>query len=246
VRFLVHYAMFVRWQRSRSQALNPWLRECNDRRARLQAILVESTRVAGKPRQRHITFLGSIELDDPGMITGDSDQAHFWRRMSARGKTRFWRDVTRRLDQLDNRISPEDRDRISASIAKRVAGPPTVAELEQFERECEQLVQSLQTSLAPYGRAPRPPRRRRPLRDRVEERGASTPNSCSSLIRKRWTRPFALSPRRQVGEYARRMVRIAISQAAFEAIAKSLPFGSVRAPDRKERRDSHGSQSGSS
>jgi hypothetical protein len=33
---------------------------------------------------------------------------------------------------------------------------------------------------------------------------------------------------------------------AFEAIAGSLPFGSVREPERKERRDSHGSQSGSS
>jgi hypothetical protein len=155
--------MYVRWQTYRSR---------NDRRARLKAVLVESVRVDGKPRQRHIAFLGSFELDDPRMIAGDSDNARFWRRMSANGKARFWRDVTARLDQLGNRVGPEDRARLLASIAERVgSGPPTVAELEQFERECEQFLQGLQTSLAPYRRTPRPPRRRRPLRDRVEEAG---------------------------------------------------------------------------
>jgi hypothetical protein len=132
--------MYVRWQTYRSQALNPWLRECNDRRARLKAVLVESVRVAGEPRQRHIAFLGSIEVDDPRMITGDSDNARFWRRMSANGKARFWRDVTARLDPLGNRVGPEERARLLASIAERVgSGPPTVAELEQFERESDAL-----------------------------------------------------------------------------------------------------------
>jgi hypothetical protein len=36
---------------------------------------------------------------------------------------------------LGNRVGPEDRDRISASIVKRVGEPTTTAELEQFERE---------------------------------------------------------------------------------------------------------------
>ena len=97
---LIHYGMYVRWQTYRSQALNPWLRECNDRRARLKAVLVKSVRVSGKPRQRHIAFLGSLELDDPRMIGGDSDNARFWRRMRTNGKARFWRDVTARFDQL--------------------------------------------------------------------------------------------------------------------------------------------------
>ena len=54
VRFLIHYAMFVRWQTYRSQALWPWHAESNDKRARLKAILVESVRIDGKPRQKHI------------------------------------------------------------------------------------------------------------------------------------------------------------------------------------------------
>jgi hypothetical protein len=83
---------------------------------------------------------------------------------------RFWYDVTSKLKRLGNRIGPEDYERIIASIAAKVGGRPmTEAELEQFEREREQFMRSLRTSLAPYGRAPRRPRRQRPLRDRVEE-----------------------------------------------------------------------------
>jgi hypothetical protein len=37
----------------------------------------------------------------------------------------------------------------------------------------------------------------------------------------------ASAPRHQVREPGHRMVRIAISQAAFDAIARTLPFGSV-------------------
>jgi hypothetical protein len=79
--------------------------------------------------------------------------------------------VISKLKRLGNRVAPEDYERIVAAIAAKVGGRPTEAELEQFERECEQLMRSLQTSLAPYWRVPRSPRRRRPLRDRVEEAG---------------------------------------------------------------------------
>jgi hypothetical protein len=132
--------MYVRWQTYRSQALDPSHRARNDRRARLKAVLVESVRVGGKPRQKHIAFLGSIELDDPKKIVGDSDHARFWRRMSAIAKVGLWRRVMRRLDQLGNRVGPEERARLLASIAERVgSGPPTAAELEQFDREGEAL-----------------------------------------------------------------------------------------------------------
>jgi len=115
-----HYSMFVRWQRYRSQACKPWHRERNDEHARLKAILVESVRVNGKPRQRHIAFLGSVSIaysiDGPGM-------------------RRFWYDVTLRLNRLGARVGPEDYQQITASIAKKVGGRPmTEAELEQFER----------------------------------------------------------------------------------------------------------------
>jgi hypothetical protein len=153
VRLLVHYSMFVRWQTYCSQALIPW-RCPKTERTRLRAVLVESVRVHGKPRQKHIAFLGSIASDDS--IDGTA------------GKV-FWGAVTQKLERLGNRVSPEERERILASIAAKVGGRPTDAELEKFERGREQLLQSLRTSLAPYRRAPRPARRRRPLRDRVEE-----------------------------------------------------------------------------
>jgi hypothetical protein len=154
VPFLVHYSMFVRWQRYESQALNSWWAERNDRRARLKAILVESVRVDGKPRQKHVAFLGSIASDDS--IDGTA------------GK-RFWRDVTQKLERLGNRVSPEERERILAAIAAKIGGRPTEAELEQFEARVEAFMQSVRTSLAAPQRAPRRARRQRPLRDRVEE-----------------------------------------------------------------------------
>src|SRR5438309_1274670 len=46
--------MYVRWQLYRPQARDRRLREHNDKRARLKAILVESVRVDGKPVQKHI------------------------------------------------------------------------------------------------------------------------------------------------------------------------------------------------
>ena len=127
--------MYVRWQTYRSQALNPWQRECNDRRARLKAVLVENVRVNGKPRQRYVAFLGSLTFEPIGF---DSS------------RSRLWRNVTTQLERLGNRISPEDRDRILASIAARVGGgPPTAAELEQFERDSDALRARLRAIASP-------------------------------------------------------------------------------------------------
>jgi hypothetical protein len=69
--------MYVRWRTYRSQARNDRLRAWNDERARQKAVLVESVRVGGKPRQRHIAFLGSMPLDR-------SDERRFWREVTAR------------------------------------------------------------------------------------------------------------------------------------------------------------------
>src|SRR5262245_33450656 len=107
--------MFIRWHLYRSQALDPDRRKYNDKRARLKAILVESVRVDGKPSQNHIAFLGSIS------INGD-------------GRERFWYDITKRLNRLNNRISPADRERIIASVTKKAGPPLTDAELINFER----------------------------------------------------------------------------------------------------------------
>lgn len=108
--------MFVRWQLYRSQARNRYVREANDKDARLKAILVESVRVDGKPRQRHIAFLGSVLIDG-------SD------------RRRFWYDVTTKLNRLSNRVSPLERSRIGDAIAKKVGGHLlTKAQLKQFDR----------------------------------------------------------------------------------------------------------------
>ena len=45
-----------------SQALNFWHAKHNDKRARLKAVVVESVNVDGKPRQKHVAFLGSIPV----------------------------------------------------------------------------------------------------------------------------------------------------------------------------------------
>ena len=119
--------MFVRWQLYRSQALNRWQREHNDKHARLKAILVKSVRVDGKPRQRHVAFLGSTSIDGADL-------------------PRFWYDVTTRLDRLGNQLSLQERERIGAAIANKVGGQLlTTAQLAQFERRRQQLLGNLRS-----------------------------------------------------------------------------------------------------
>jgi hypothetical protein len=84
--------MFVRWQ---------------GKGTRWSAVLVESRRVNGKPRQQHVACLGSIDE-------------------TQRGKDfpvlRFWGKAWRVLDRLGNRISETERERIEQSLAVKV--PP--------------------------------------------------------------------------------------------------------------------------
>jgi hypothetical protein len=109
--------MFVRWQLYRSQALNRHQRKRNDASARLNAVLVENKRIDGQSRQRHIALLGSTTIDAKG---------HRW----------FWCRVMERLDQLDNRLTPQDRARVVAAIAKRLdEKPPTKAQIEKSRRD---------------------------------------------------------------------------------------------------------------
>jgi hypothetical protein len=49
--------------------------------------------------------------------------------------------VTKRLDQLGNRLTPQDRGQVVAAIAKRLGErPPTKAQIEKFRRDREQLL----------------------------------------------------------------------------------------------------------
>jgi hypothetical protein len=113
--------MFVRWQLYKSQA--QWA--CNDRAPRLKAILVESIRIDGKPRQKHVAFLGSVSLDK-------------------RRGSRFWYSVTTKLNSLGERVSPADRKRIESALAKRVEGRLlSKAELAQWDRHRAELLRTL-------------------------------------------------------------------------------------------------------
>ena len=64
-------------------------------------MLVETVRIDGKPHQRYLAYLGSLQAD-------------------RRDRPRFWYDVTRKLDQC--RLSREERKRIKSTIAKKIGG----------------------------------------------------------------------------------------------------------------------------
>jgi len=111
--------MFVRWQQAHSVDRSKHARERKDGSAKLRAILVESVRADGKPRQRHVAFLASIPRDQ---VSDDIARALFW-------------DRTRQaLDRLNKQITLEDRAHIEIAIAQRVK-PLSRAEQEAFERK---------------------------------------------------------------------------------------------------------------
>ena len=87
---------------------------------RLRAILVETVRIDGKPHQRYLAYLGSVQA-------------------GRRDRPRFWYDVTGKLDQC--RLSREERKQITSAIAKKIGGKvPTKAGLKAFERRRAELL----------------------------------------------------------------------------------------------------------
>jgi hypothetical protein len=93
--------MFVVWRRTERRG-RLYL---GDPAARLEARLVESLRIDGKPRQRFIAYIGSIEEPNDG-----GDRIDFW-------------DVTSRvLNYLVNRLGDE-RPKIEAALDARVPRP---------------------------------------------------------------------------------------------------------------------------
>ena len=114
--------MFVRWQEYKSQAKSRRLRAFRKKHGqhRLRAMLVETVRIDGKPHQRYLAYLGSVQAD-------------------RRDRPRFWYDVTRKLDQC--RLPREERNRIKSAIAKKIGGKvPTKAALKKFERRRAKLM----------------------------------------------------------------------------------------------------------
>lgn len=85
--------MFVRWKRKRRKDSSHWERPDPDTRAvrvytpefLLSAVVVESVRIDGKPRQRTIKYLGSIRECklDPDNKSGIFHHGYFWRSVDA-------------------------------------------------------------------------------------------------------------------------------------------------------------------
>lgn len=107
---------------------------------RLKAVLCESLRVEGKPKQRHIAFLGTIEeswLPQFFLGVGPEEAERMkvtgWYRRGLEARHWFWWRVTRKLDALDNRIPREERVKLEASI-DRVIPRPSQGESLAVER----------------------------------------------------------------------------------------------------------------
>ena len=114
--------MFIRWQKYRSVAL--WHRR-KPPITRVKAILVETVRIDGKPRQKHVAFIASYQDGRLDLIgTGST----------------FWRDARQRLDRISNQITPADHSKVEAALAQRVP-PTTAAEDEPQQREADEGVQ---------------------------------------------------------------------------------------------------------
>ena len=87
--------MFVRWQKRKRKSRAFGGRGTDTHWA---AILAESSRVAGKPTQQHVAYLGGI-TDSAIEIAAQ--------------RAFFWQEVMQQLDQLANRVLKDDRARIA-------------------------------------------------------------------------------------------------------------------------------------
>lgn len=107
--------MFVRWQK----------RMKRNGVTRLNAVICESRRVDGKPRQEYIAYLAGIDgvwLDQPR----DDPDANLKRH-------EFWEKVEKRLAPLANRFGPDDHHKIREQLnAKVPMADPTEAPLSSL------------------------------------------------------------------------------------------------------------------
>ena len=107
--------MFVQWQRrdERRRTTNRFVYMYPT--ADEYAVLVESARVNGKPRQRHVAYLGSYH-DDPR----DFIPLHWRNGPDLHYRVWWWHRMTAKLDALGNVIPADQRPRIEAALAKKV------------------------------------------------------------------------------------------------------------------------------
>jgi hypothetical protein len=131
--------MFIRWHSYRTRRPRSWHR--GDAVTRCRAILVESHRVNGEPRLKHIACIASY---DPGDLDRQRWRDGVFHRAACVG---FWRQARKQLDRLA--ISPEDRITIEAALALRIP-VPTAEDERQADREREELWQRLRESIEQF------------------------------------------------------------------------------------------------
>ena len=118
--------MFVRWNRRKRSGMMPGWKPKADA---VYAVLVESIRINGKPRQRTIKYLGYIVTD---------------RINSPFPAKEFWASAEKGLSELD--LSPEVRDKIIADL-KKVVPIPTKKDVEKARKEAEKLMSEFKMML---------------------------------------------------------------------------------------------------
>jgi hypothetical protein len=113
--------MFVRWQRRKQGKGERWV-----------AVLVESERVDGTPRQRHVAFLGSI-LD-----------RHI---QYPKRRQHFWEGVRSKMETLPN-LQMRDRRAIERRIAEKIP-VPTKREIAAADRDFAKAIQRITKAFRP-------------------------------------------------------------------------------------------------
>jgi hypothetical protein len=123
--------MFVRWKRRKKAVTKPGRRprRRSDAGDSLYCVLIESRRIEGKPRQRVVCYLGSVD-------EGRLDKT--WLRVD------FWDDIKPKLDRLS--LTRTERQRIEDSIQQIVPRVPEEQEI-QFKQERRRYLLELETRI---------------------------------------------------------------------------------------------------
>jgi hypothetical protein len=114
--------MFIRWQsRKRNIYYSHWGRKADPYGdVHWNAVLVESLRINGKPRQKHIANLCSFTEQQ---IKIPAQQLYTWER------------AIKTLDGLGKRITPQERRQVEAALAERLGRlKPTKREIAAQHR----------------------------------------------------------------------------------------------------------------
>ncbi len=111
--------MYVRWRKRELTRTTRFLGRFGIGGHALSAVLVESSRVAGRSRQRFVAHLATVRVWDA--VTGSGDVPIAGGGSAYRVDARnFWESVSRKLDAIEVTF---DRDVVAARIAARVPRP---------------------------------------------------------------------------------------------------------------------------